>query len=238
MNPLFTQAARIMVIMAHPDDAEIQCGGSIAQFVCAEKKVIYVLCTSGNRGTADARFTADQLAARRESEQRAAASVLGVQDVIFLRHDDGDLAYERQNLRRELVALLRQHRPDMVFTHDAFAGIGRREVCFLHPDHRAVGEVVLESAFFCAPGPLFYPEQIAEGLTPHKVSTLCLAMSDCPDFFVDIADTFETKVTAIAQHASQWGQHPDLTGFFRQIAEGLGKPSNLRLAEAFKLLQA
>lgn len=238
MNPLLARAERTMVVMAHPDDAEIQCGGSIAQLVRAGKKVVYVLCTSGNRGTSDPRLTADQLAALRESEQRAAASVLGVRDIVFLRHDDGDLAYERQTLRRELVALLRQHRPDVVFTHDAFAGIGRREVCFLHPDHRAVGEVVLESAFFCAPGPLFYPEQIAEGLTPHKVSTLCLAMSDCPDLFVDIADTFETKVAAIAQHASQWGQHPDLPGFFRQIAEGLGKASNIHLAESFKLLQA
>ena len=238
MNHLLTQAERIMVIMAHPDDAEIQCGGSVARFVRAGKKVVYVLCTSGNRGTADRRVSAEQLAARRESEQRAAAAVLGVQDVIFLRHNDGDLAYERETLRREVVACLRQHRPDVVFTHDAFAGIARREICYLHPDHRAVGEVVLESAFFCAPGPLFYPEQIAKGLTPHKVSAVCLAMSDCPDAFVDIAETFETKVAAIAQHASQWGQHSDLAGFFRQIAEELGQAGGVPLAEAFKQLQA
>ncbi len=238
IHPLLTQAERIMVIMAHPDDAEIQCGGTTARLIALGTQVIYILCTSGNRGTTEANLTANELATIRETEQRAAASLLGVHEVVFLRYNDGDLTYQRQALRQELVARLRQYRPQVVFTHDPFAGIGSYEVCYLHPDHRAVGEVVLEAAFFCAPGPLFYPEQITEGQKPHKISTLCLVMSQQPDLIVDIESVFENKVLAIAQHASQWGRHTDLNRFFREIAEGLGREHNIRLAEAFKMLKA
>jgi LmbE family N-acetylglucosaminyl deacetylase len=107
----------------------------------------------------------------------------------------------------------------------------------MHPDHRATGEAVVQAAFFCAPGPLFYPEQLADGLAPHKPAALCLAMSDRPDLFVDIGETFEAKVAAIACHASQWGAQPDLAGFFRTMAEGAGRGRGLRLAEAFKVLR-
>jgi len=239
MDSLLTQAKRVMVIMAHPDDIEIQCGGTVARLVGAGKKVTYVLCTSGNRGTTEPDFTADELAAIREAEQRAAADVLGVEEMAFLRHDDGDLAFRLPELRRQLVALLRQHRPQalaVVFTHDPFAGLGSYEVCYLHPDHRAVGEAVVQAAFFCAPGPLFYPEQLADGLAPHKPAALCLAMSDRPDLFVDIGETLEAKVAAIARHASQWGQQPDLAGFFRRMAEGAGRERGIPLVEAFKVL--
>ncbi|GIK38937.1 MAG: PIG-L family deacetylase [Anaerolineae bacterium] len=246
MNSLLAQAERIMVIMAHPDDIEIQCGGTVAGLVQTGKRVTYVLCTSGNHGTAEAGLTADELAAKRETEQQAAASVLGVGSVIFLRHNDGDLAYEQPVLRREVVGLLRQYQPQVVFTHDPFAGVGSYEVCYLHPDHRTVGEVVLAAAFFCAPGPLFYADQFATGLTPHRVSALCLAMSHQPDLFVDIGQTFEAKVRAIACHTSQWGQQPDtsarlstgLAGFFQQMAAGIGRQRGIALAEAFKVLKA
>jgi LmbE family N-acetylglucosaminyl deacetylase len=236
MHPLLTEAERLMVIMAHPDDAEIQCGGTVARLVAAGKKLTYLLCTSGNRGGTELGLTTEGLAAIREAEQQAAASVLGVEEVIFLCHDDGDLAFMLPKLRRQLAALLRQHRPQVVFTHDPFAGLGSYEICYLHPDHRAVGEAVVQAAFFCAPGPLFYPEQLADGLAPHKPAALCLAMSDRPDLFVDIGETFEAKVAAIACHASQWGQQADLAGVFRQMAEGAGRERGLPLAEAFKVL--
>lgn len=238
MDPVLDQAERIMVIMAHPDDAEIQCGGTVARLVGASKVVTYVLCTNGNRGTAPPDVTSAALAATRQAEQRTAADVLGIEKVTFLHHDDGDLAFKLPELRRQLVALLRQHRPQVVFTHDPFAGLGSYEVCYLHPDHRAVGEAAVQAAFFCAPGHLFYPDQLADGLAPHKPAALCLAMSDRPDLFVDIGETFEAKVAAIACHASQWGQQSDLAGFFRRIAKGIGRERGLRLAEAFKVLRA
>lgn len=238
MDSLLTEARRIMAIMAHPDDIEIQCGGTLARLVGEGKKVTYVLCTSGNRGTTEAGLTAAELAALRQAEQRAAAGKLGVEKVIFLRYNDGDLAFELPQLRQDLVTLVRQHRPEVIFTHDPFAGLGSYEVCYMHPDHRAAGEAVVQAAFFCAPGPLFYPEQLANGLAPHRSTALCLAMSDRPDLFVDIGQTFEAKAGAIACHASQWGRQPDLTVFFRQMAAGIGHERGIPLAEAFKVLKA
>jgi LmbE family N-acetylglucosaminyl deacetylase len=234
---LLETAQRVMVIMAHPDDAEIQCGGTTARLVARGAMVSYVLCTSGNRGSNDLTMTAERLAALREDEQRAAAAVLGVTHVTFLGHDDGDLAFAAPRLREELVHLIRQERPDVIITHDPFAGLLSYEVCYLHPDHRAAGQAAFEAAFFCAPGPLFYPEQVAAGLAPHKVSALYLVMSESPDCCVDLGDTFATKVAAIGEHRSQWGQHPDLEGFFRRMAEESGARWGVPLAEAFRLMQ-
>jgi len=234
---LLEMARRVMVIMAHPDDAEIQCGGTTARLVARGATVSYVLCTSGNRGSDDPTMTSERLAALREDEQRAAAAVLGVTGITFLGHDDGDLAFVAPRLREELVRLIRQERPDVIITHDPFAGLLSYEVCYLHPDHRAAGQAAFEAAFFCAPGPLFYPDQVAAGLAPHKVSALYLVMSESPDCCVDIGDTFATKVAAIREHRSQWGQHPDLEGFFRRMAEEAGARWGVPLAEAFRLMQ-
>ena len=242
---LLETAQRVMVIVAHPDDAEIQCGGTTAGLVARGARVSYVLCTSGNRGSRDPTITAERLAALREAEQRAAAAMLGVTRLTFLGHDDGDLAFVAPRLREELVRLIRQERPDVIVTHDPFAGLLSYEVCYLHPDHRAAGQAAFEAAFFCAPGPLFYPDQVAAGgstelaevLAPHKVSALYLVMSESPDRCVDISDTFTTKVAAIREHRSQWGQHPDLEGFFRRMAEESGTRWGVPLAEAFRLMQ-
>jgi LmbE family N-acetylglucosaminyl deacetylase len=226
-----------MVVVAHPDDAEIQCGGTTARLVRQGTVVSYVLCTSGNRGTNDPAITSDQLTTLRETEQRAAAARLGVSDITFLRFDDGDLAYNVQPLRRELTRLIRQQRPEIIVTHDPFAGLTRYEVCYLHPDHRATGQAVFEAAFFCAGGHLFYPDQIAAGLSPHQIAALYLVMSDNPDGCVDISDTFASKVAAIQAHHSQWGKQPDLEGFFRRMAEQAGVQWGVPLAEAFRLMR-
>jgi len=233
---LLETAQRVMVIVAHPDDAEIQCGGTTARLVARGARVSYVLCTSGNRGSNDRTMTAKRLAALREDEQRAAAAVLGVTQVTFLGHDDGDLAFIAPRLREELARLIRQERPDVIVTHDPFAGLLSYEVCYLHPDHRAAGQAAFEAAFFCAPGPLFYPDQVAAGLAPHKVSALYLVMSESPNCCLDIGDTFATKVAAIREHHSQWGQRPDLESFFRRMAEESGSRWEVPLAEAFRLM--
>ncbi len=234
---LLETAQRVMVIVAHPDDAEIQCGGVTARLAARGATVSYVLCTSGNRGSSDPTETAERLAALREEEQRAAAAVLGVTRVTFLGHDDGDLAFVAPRLREELVRLIRQERPDVIITHDPFAGLLSYEVCYLHPDHRAAGQAAFEAAFFCAPGPLFYPDQAAAGLAPHKVSALYLVMSESPDCCVDIGDTFAAKIAAIREHRSQWGQHPDLEGFFRSMAKEAGSRWGVSLAEPFRLMR-
>ncbi len=98
----------ILVVAAHPDDIEVHCGGTLAHLVAQGTRVTYVLCTSGNRGAADPEVTMDEIGATREGEQQAASDILGVTDVRFLRHDDGDLAFIVRELREEIVRLVRE----------------------------------------------------------------------------------------------------------------------------------
>src|SRR5215471_12862460 len=93
---------RILVIMAHPDDAEFICGGTIARLVAESRDIFYVLVTSGNRGSHQAGMTMERLGRIREDEQRHAAEVLGVREVDFLGYNDGEVAVNL-GLRRELV---------------------------------------------------------------------------------------------------------------------------------------
>ena len=82
---------RILVVVAHPDDAEFGCGGSVARWVADGCEVVYCLLTSGNRGSDDPTMLPEQLAVIRVDKQRAAARVLGVKDVVFLGYPDGEL---------------------------------------------------------------------------------------------------------------------------------------------------
>ena len=111
------QGQRILVMMAHPDDAEFICGGTIARLVAEGRDVYYVLVTSGNRGSHEAGMTMERLGKMREDEQRHAAGVIGVRDVIFLGYNDGEVEVNL-GLRKELVHAIRQVQPDVLFTFD------------------------------------------------------------------------------------------------------------------------
>lgn len=226
-----------MVIAAHPDDAEIQCGGTVHRLVQEGKKVIYVICTTGNRGTHIHGITSDELAETRAREQRQAAAELGVTEVNILRYDDGDLCFYSRELREELVRFIRQYAPQTILSHDPFAGMGTYSVCHLHPDHRTAGMVAFDACFFCSNGPLSYPAHIREGLAPHGISTMFLFMTEHPDVFVDITPSFQKKLSAISRHQSQWGNRSDLEDLFRNLGQNIGRARGLELAEAFRILK-
>ena len=82
---------RALVVMAHPDDAEFGCGGTLAKLVNNGMELAYVDCTNGNKGSNDLTMTSDRLAVIRESEQRGACSVIGATGVTFLGYGDGEL---------------------------------------------------------------------------------------------------------------------------------------------------
>lgn len=226
----------ILVVVAHPDDIEAHCAGTVARLVQRGEPVSYVLVTSGNRGSHDPAVTAEEIAARREAEQRAAAEIVGVERVRFLRYDDSDLVFHQPALREELTALIREERPRIIITHDPYPGNGSRDSCAIYPDHTTLGLMTFQAAYLCSPGPLFYPEQVRAGLIPHRVEMLYLIMSDQPDVFVDIEPVWETRMTALRQHVSQGRDHPDMERFFRRIAGELGAKGGCQLAEGFRRL--
>lgn len=226
----------VLVVVAHPDDVEAHCAGTVARLIERGEDVAYVLVTSGNRGSHDPAISAEAIAARREAEQVAAAGIVGVERVRFLRFDDGDLLFHLPRLREKLTALIREERPRTVVTHDPYPGNGSLDACAIYPDHTSLGLMAFQAAYLCSPGPLFYPEQVQSGLAPHRPEMLYLVMSDRPDVFVDVEPVWQTRMVALRQHASQGRDHPDVEVFFRRIAGELGARGGCRLAEGFRRL--
>src|SRR5512140_2996908 len=93
---------RVMLIAAHPDDPEFGCAGTMVKWAQMGRHITYVLLTSGDKGSRDPDLRPGRLAARREEEQRAAATEAGVSEVIFMHHPDG-LLVNNLDLRRELA---------------------------------------------------------------------------------------------------------------------------------------
>lgn len=218
---------RVMVIMAHPDDAEFTSGGTVARFARSGYRVQYVLATSGDKGSADRDTVPEELAAQRRAEQRAAADVLGVEEVTFLDHRDGELEVTLA-FRGELVRVLRMGRPDIVLTFDPWQ---RYQI---HPDHRAVGQTALD-AVAAARDPLYYAEHLAEGLNEHRVHNVYFFASDAPNYVVDISSTLDQKTAALQCHKSQVGDRP-VGEMIRARAAQVGQDYGLAAAEAFHYL--
>jgi LmbE family N-acetylglucosaminyl deacetylase len=231
-----TERKRILVITAHPDDADVHAGGTLARWADEGHEIHSAILTRGDKGHTDPGMTLERLAAVREREQRAAAAILGVARLTFFGYGDGDLAWAGPRLTEDLTKLIRVERPDVVVTHDPFAGAPGYRQFQLHPDHRAVGAAAVDALVNRAPGPLFYPAHAAEGLAPHRTGELLLIMGDHLDHHVDIAPTFERKVRAVLAHASQFGGHRDLPAFLRGWAERVGESCGVALAEGFKRL--
>jgi LmbE family N-acetylglucosaminyl deacetylase len=216
-----------MVIVAHPDDAEFTVAGTVAKWTQAGCKVVYVLCTSGNAGTHEPGMTREKIAAIREEEQRAACQVLGVKDVVFLRHDDGTLQPTLE-LRRDLVRLIRYFKPEAVITEDPTA-LFYGDDYINHPDHRAAGQAAIDAVAPAAAMPLLWPE---EG-EPHRVRQMYVGGSDKPNVWIDLSDTLEIKIEALRRHKSQMGEW-DPSEMIRKWAAETGKQKGLAWAESFR----
>ena len=222
------EPADVMVITPHADDAEGGAGGTVVRWTREGKKVVYVVCTNGDKGTSDPNITPEQLAEIREEEQQAAAKMLGVREVIFLRYPDQGLQ-DTPEFRKAIVRLIRMYRPYTVVTVDPY----RRYIW--HRDHRITGQVVLDAVFPYARDLYAYPDLIEEGIQPHKVREVLLWGSEEPNYRSDITDTFDIKFKALSCHKSQIGDNPSperiewMKERHRMQAEG----EDYELAEAF-----
>ena len=227
MNP-----AHAMVVSPHPDDAEFGVAGTVVRWTREEKRVVYVVCTNGDKGTSDIHVKPEELAKTREKEQMAAAKVLGVSEVIFLGHPDQSLE-DTPEFRKEIVRLIRLHKPEIVVTADPY----RRYLW--HRDHRIAGQVTLDAVFPYARDHLAYPELLEEGLQPHKVKELLFWASEDINYRSDISDTFDIKFAALRCHESQVG-HLDLKDFEKRLRERyqlFAEGENFEMAEAFHQVQ-
>lgn len=222
-----------MAIVAHPDDIEFSCAGTIARWVKAGTRVAYVLCTSGEVGIAEKGMTKEEAAQIREAEQRAAAEIVGVKEVIFLREPDGMLV-ATLDLRKRLVREIRRFKPEVVICGDpTIVWAGNDYIN--HPDHRAAATAALDAIFPAAGQPNLFQELEAEGIyafKPRKVYATSWAQAD---LFVNIEETIELKIAALRAHKSQmkdWDPEP----MIREWAAERGKGKEMAYAEGFRVV--
>jgi LmbE family N-acetylglucosaminyl deacetylase len=223
--------ARALGIFAHPDDAEFTVAGTVARWTEAGCRIVYVLCTDGDVGTQDDGLTQKEIAAIRRHEQQEACRVLGVEEVVFLGYPDG-LLQPTLELRRDLVRVIRQHKPEVVLCGDPSVFFHGDEY-INHPDHRAAAQAALEAVFPAASMPLVFPELADEGLSAHAVEQVYVWGSPEPNLWVDISETLERKIRALRRHKSQMGDW-DPTERITQWARERGAEREMAYAEVFR----
>ena len=221
----------VLVVTPHPDDAESGAGATIVKWAAQGRNIVLVVCTNGDKGSSDPEMTSPRLAAIREEEQREAAEVLGVSEVVFLRHTDQRLK-DTYELREQISRQIRIHTPHTVLTIDPNRPYIR------HEDHFVCGRVTLNCVFPYARDRMAFPEHIAEGLEPHNVREVYLWGSPNPDTFLDVTDTFDAKLDALSRHRSQVGQGWELREVrARTRYAEMGKRIGATYAEAFKRIE-
>jgi LmbE family N-acetylglucosaminyl deacetylase len=228
------ETQRVLLVMAHPDDAEFSCGGTLAKWAQEGKEIRYLLLTCGDKGSDSPDMTPEMLCADRQVEQRAAAAVLGVKDVTFLHNLDGELA-NTPEVRRDIVREIRRFKPQVIVTNDPTTYF-RANVYINHSDHRTAGATTLDAVFPAAGNRMYFPELLAEGFEPHPIKEIWLTGSNEPNMWVDVTDTLEIKLAALQQHKSQI---KDMAEMDKRLRERLRRPDVDRemYAESFRVLK-
>lgn len=223
-----TSPVHALVIAPHPDDPEFGAAGTVAAWTQSGKTVVFALCTNGDKGTSNPALESADLPLIRQREQRAAAAVLGVDEVVFMGYPDQGLE-ETADFRKECVRLIRRYRPEIVVTTDPY----RRYIW--HRDHRICGHVVLDAVFPGARDRLAFPDLLAEGLQPHKVAEVWCFGADHNNHFSDISATFDTKIEALRCHESQVGhvERETFAASLRDQHRRFAVDQGFELAEAF-----
>lgn len=199
----WSEPQRILIILAHPDDPDFFCGGTIRRWTSKGHQVRYCLLTRGDKGSNDRFVHPNDLAQLREVEQKAAAAVLGVDAVRFLDYEDGCLIPSLET-RKRITRIIREERPDVVVSCDP-TNYFPNEISINHPDHRAAGQIVIEALYPASGNPLYYPELIVDGYEPHSVREVWLAVTGVPNIVIDVTTTWEYKIRALKEHKSQIG---------------------------------
>ncbi len=234
-DKLKEEIKRAMVVVAHADDAEFVCSGTVAKWCSEGVDVVYVICTDGSKGSDNPDMTSNKLSKIRREEQSKAGSILGLKCVEFLDYEDSVLQPTIE-LRRDIAREIRRYKPDVLVCmypmRNLKSGNGG------HPDHIASGEAALSAVFPTARDRLTFPDLLKSGLEPHKVSEVWIMGHPDPNLWIDVTPHILTAAKALSQHVSQLGGKIDddvvrlLKNSRRRTAFGKG----LNYAEAFRRL--
>jgi LmbE family N-acetylglucosaminyl deacetylase len=224
----------VLVVVAHPDDAEFGSAGTAAKLARAGKKVFYTIVTDGSKGSSDPDMTPENLVSTRRQEQTEAARITGVTDISFLGFPDGMLEPTLE-VRKAIAASIRRYKPDVIIVQNPNRDF-TLAVFAQHPDHLAAGEAALAAIYPTARDRMTFPELLEQGLEPHAAKEVWIVGTAAPDYFVDISETMEVKLDALRAHRSQID--PERVGeFVPDRARQLGEPHGYEYAEGFKRLR-
>ena len=224
----------VLAVYAHPDDADVGCGGSLARWAKAGSDVHLVVCTDGGKGTSDSGIVPSELAEERAGELEASSALIGLRSLENLGLPDGELV-DSAAFRGELVRRVRALRPDLVCGHDPSALFFGRDYVN-HRDHRILGLALLDAVAPAAALPHYFPE----AGPPHQVRTVLLSGTLEPDEWVDVTDTIETKAAAVECHRTQFAGSAGSAGWAGeavcQRAAEEGRRAGVEYAEGFRRL--
>jgi LmbE family N-acetylglucosaminyl deacetylase len=223
--------AIVLAVYAHPDDADVGCGGTLARWAKDGSAVHLIVCTDGGKGTRDPAVRPAKLAAHRADELEESSGIIGLATVANLGFPDGELL-DSDEFLRTLVARVRALRPDVVCGHDPTAIFFGQDY-FNHRDHRIAGLALLDAVAPAAALPHYFPD----AGPPHQVSTVLLSGTLEPDDWVDVSDTIETKAAAVECHRSQFAGQGGWAGeAVRRRAAEEGRRAGVAYAEGFRRL--
>ena len=221
----------MLAFAPHPLDFEMGMGGTIARLIQEGKEIVSVICTNGDKGSSDPSMKPQDLEKIREREELAAAKILGVKEVIFLRHNDLGME-DTPEFRKEILRLILEYRPEIVATCDPSQGY------LSNRDHRIVGRVVLDAVWPYALAPNTYPDLLKRGLQLHKVKKVWLWQTEAPNFRCDIGATFDTQLAALSCHKSQIGDpsEAEFIQYLMELSKKAAEGQNYERGEAFHQL--
>jgi LmbE family N-acetylglucosaminyl deacetylase len=225
MEPMPEDWNRAVAVVAHPDDLEYGAASAVARWTAQGKHVSYLLATRGEAGIAG--MAPDVVGPLRVDEERSSAALVGVTDVIFLDHADGLVEYGVP-LRRDLAAVLRQQRPDIVITMNFELTWGETGMVN-HADHRATGLAVLDACRDAA-NPWVFPD---DGPAWDGIHQVYVAGVTDPTHFVDVTDTIDKGVASLREHKAYLdglGRDFDPDEFLRNFAGYLGMAAGCEYA--------
>ncbi|SCG74060.1 PIG-L deacetylase family protein [Micromonospora inositola] len=225
LEPLSEDWQRGLAVVAHPDDLEFGAAAAVARWTGQGKEIIYCLVSSGEAGIDG--IPPERTRAIREREQRESAALVGVPTVEFLGLPDGLLEYGVA-LRREIAAVVRRHRPDVVITNN-FRDTWDGAYALNQADHIAIGRAVLD-AVRDAGNRWIFREQLVDGVEPwNRVRQVWAAASPQSRHGVDVTATFERGVASLRAHEEylrglgNGGLDPE------EFLEGISRPAGTRL---------
>ncbi len=225
----------VLAVFAHPDDAEICAGASLAKWAAAGREVHLLVLTNGDRGSSDPWRDRAELAATRRAETEAAAEILGLAGAHVMDVHDGELENTTE-VREAVIRRIRVVRAERVVSCDPSAWFFADRY-YNHSDHRRAGEIALDAVFPGAGNPHYFAEHLSEGLDIREVHDVWLGWTNEPNLHEDVTGHFETKMAALAAHGSQVEQG---IAFFEEELEREAREAGDRIgvqhAESFRVL--